>query len=223
MTRRTALTAATAVSLAAVTGTVGIALNLGILRSGSAGAGDLKLAAQQAPSTTTTARNARVAQTAAPAVSATAPATEYVTYYQDVPAPATPPAAAPAPAVAPAQPTADPVPTRGGIGTPGGETEDGSQPPATTEPSTTEPTPPTTAPRVSTVSYEVGGAGTVTAEISASSMRVLGTTPANGWSATVSQGTGQEVSVVFTGPGGRLIWKAHLEDSGVQVEIETEG
>ncbi|MCZ7536894.1 MAG: hypothetical protein M5T61_14000 [Acidimicrobiia bacterium] len=54
MQRRAALTAAATTSLAAIAVTTGIAVNLGILRSGTEGAGDLALAAEKSPAATVT-------------------------------------------------------------------------------------------------------------------------------------------------------------------------
>lgn len=243
MQRRTALTAAGSISLAAVAVSLGIAVNLGILRSGTKGVGDLAYATRTSPdaATTTSERRAPARTT----LTTTTAATEYVTYYQDVPAPAAPRAPSPEPADTTAPPGAsspatddDPDDDSGGPGggqpaegdDPDGDADEGDVedddsddggPAATTPPTTTAPTTSRPAP-ASTTSYDAGGAGTVTAQVSSYSMKVVGTSPASGWTATVKAGTGEEVLVEFTGPGGKVIWKAHVEAGHVSVELEVE-
>lgn len=233
MKRRAALTAAGTVSLAAVALSVGIAVNLGILNSGTTGAGDLTLAAEQAPTSTPITKPATMPATSAALETTTTippePLTEYVTYYQDIPAPAAPAPAAPAAA---SPPPARELPAESGSdGSDGGSDEDtdgppdgGSSPsttPATTTPTTPAAAPPTTADPPSAVSYSAAGAGTITAEVSRNTMTIVSTSPSNGWTASVTRSSGQEVSVRFTGPDGTVYWKAHVEDGGVEVEMES--
>ena len=239
MQQRTALTVAGSVSLAAVAVSLGIAVNLGILRSGTKGVGDLAYATQTNPDTATPA-SARdgPGSPSTVATTTTTTATEYVTYYQDVAAPAARQATAPAPADTTAPPgAASPATDDGpGSGQPMGgcdsrgddddddvedDDSDDDGPTATTPPATTAPTTPPPAP-ASTKSYDAGGAGTVTAQVSSQSMKVVGTSPASGWTAAVKAGTGQEVLVEFTGPGGTVIWKAHVEAGRVSIELEVE-
>ena len=239
MQQRTALTVAGSVSLAAVAVSLGIAVNLGILRSGTKGVGDLAYATQTNPDTATPA-SARdgAGSPSTVATTTTTTATEYVTYYQDVAAPAARQATAPAPADTTAPPGAASPATddgrvcgqpRGGSDSRGDDDDedvedddsDDDGPTATTPPATTAPTTPPPAP-ASTKSYDAGGAGTVTAQVSSQSMKVVGTSPASGWTAAVKAGTGQEVLVEFTGPGGTVIWKAHVEAGRVSIELEVE-
>ncbi len=243
MQRRAALTAAATVSLAAVAVSTGIAVNLGILRSGTTGAGDLALAAEKSPvaSATTGQRAARAARATStlPAV----PETEYQTYYQDVAVPVAAPAGDPAPE--PSDPPA-PAPTSG-TQPPGGGNDDGdgheagddgndddpdagagdghsppSGAPATTSPTTRPAAPPTTSAPSSLVTYSAGGAGTVTADVSGNSMSIVSTSPASGWTAHVVRSSGHEVSVEFQGPDAEIKWKAKVENGRVEVEVEYE-
>ncbi len=237
MKQRAALTAAGTVSLAAVALSVGIAVNLGILNSGTTGAGDLTLAAEQAPTSTPATTPATSAALETTTTIPPEPLTEYVTYYQDIPAPAAPAPEAPAAASPPpareppAESGSDGSDGGGGSGTNGGSDEDtdgppdgGSSPsttPATTTPTTPATAPPTTADPPSAVSYSAAGAGTITAEVSRNTMTIVSTSPSNGWTASVTRSSGQEVSVRFTGPDGTVYWKAHVEDGGVEVEMES--
>ena len=228
MQRRTALMAAGSVSLAVVTASLGIAVNLGILQSGTTGVGDLAYASKESPAQDS-AGSGR-AQRASEATTTTA-AAEVLTYFEDVVDPAAPAG----PSVEP--PTTIPAGTGGAppaVGAAPGEDAGGNQPgtgndgggdgnaPPETAPTTAPPAPATTAPPV-TRTYDAGGAGTVTAQVAQDTLRVVATSPASGWTASVAVSSGHEVLVEFTGPGGKVLWKAQVENGQVSAEIETEG
>jgi len=112
MKRSAAITAAATASLAAVAVTTGIALNLGILGHGTTDAAGVALVAEKSRSTA-----AALSSTAAtrPRATTAVPQTEYLTIYEDIPAPAA--------AEVPAIPLAAPEPA---APSPGESTAEGS-------------------------------------------------------------------------------------------------
>ncbi|MCZ7536895.1 MAG: hypothetical protein M5T61_14005 [Acidimicrobiia bacterium] len=161
--------------------------------------------------------------------------TEYLTYYQDIPAPAATPAGVPAEGPA-ESPDPEPSPATGPSGNDepshgdGDEDHDGDDSdglpttgaPVATSPTTRPTAPPTTPAPSSVITYNAGDAGTVTADIRGDTMSIVSTSPANGWTARIERSSGQEVKVKFDGPGGEVKWKAHVENGRVDVEIEYE-
>ncbi len=202
-----AKTLAISVAVVVVTSAIALVMNIGILQAtagsdGNDGAGEwaaeptvLAIEAGALPSNATS-TSAAAAERSAPSPTA-APATA-------APATAAPSTAAPSTAA-----------------------------PSTAAPSTAAPTtaPSTTAPESTTTvtdepastttyhTYTVGSAGEVVIANHGSSLEFWAAYPAPGWEYGVEDAIGREIKVKFRG-NGEIEWKAQLEDSGIEIEME---
>jgi len=66
---------------------------------------------------------------------------------------------------------------------------------------------------------DAAGVGTVTVAASGLSVRLVGSTATQGWSAVVERSSGQQVEVSFRGPEGRVDVHAEVDDGQLRIRV----